>query len=167
MGELKDWAVKVLENDPTWGAATSTRPAAQPSTRSTRRKPAGPDVDQIWATALDSPPVRQEPAGFDYRPTQMTVIQRLIEAAHQWGDRAVSEFLDRNPDRWPVVWQQLRETERLITDCHPDADRARVTAAARLATIAWIEFRLLEKTTITEFRARLAQAWKRLQESEE
>ena len=88
----------------------------------------------------------------------------LIDTARQWGDGTVVRFLDQNPDRWGAVWQQLQETERLITDCHPDVDPARIEQAARLCVIGWIDYRLLEHGTIREYRQRLEHAWKRLRD---
>jgi len=127
----------------------------------------GPDLDRIWATALDLPPVRQEPATFDFRPTQCFQIHLLMQEAARWGDTAVLRFLNETPDRWPMVWQQLQETEAFLLDCHPAVPTAQVRAAARECCIGWLQFRTLEMGTVREYRTRIGAAWRKLHVGEE
>jgi len=151
------------------------RPAQQTGdtrqdSRTRQADQAGPDridLDSRWAAALDCPPVQAQAATFDFRPTQMAVIHSLIETAGRWGDTAVLRFLNENPDSWPKVWRQFQDTLAMMADCCPDVPTGQVRRAARLIVVGWIDYRLLERGTILEFRARIEAAWRKLHVGEE
>ncbi len=150
------------------------RPAQQTGdtrqdSRTRQADQAGPDridLDSRWAAALDCPPVRQT-GEFDYRPTAVSRIMLLVADCYRWGDEKTARWIEGNWERWGIIHGQLQETERFIADCLPDTPKTRISQAARLATISFIEYRLLERGTIREFRARIEAAWRKLHVGEE
>jgi len=124
-------------------------------------------LDRIWAGLLDCPPVRRDLETFDYRPTAVSRIMLLVADCKRWGDETVARWIEENPDRWGVIHRQLNETEAFLSSGLPGIPEKRIKAAARECVVGWLQFRMLEKGTIREFRARLAAAWERLRENEE
>ncbi len=166
------------------GGESMTRAAIQPARKSTRQtvkaqaKPTGtgqdsrqadqgPDLDRIWATALDLPPVRQDLETFDHRPTAVSRIMVLVADCKRWGDETVARWIEGNPDRWGVIHRHLNETEAFLSDAVPGVPARQVKAAARECCVGFIQYRLLERGTISEYRARLAAAWRKLHVGEE
>ena len=151
------------------------RPAQQTGdtrqdSRTRQADQAGPDridLDSRWAAALDLPPAQAQPDRFDFRPTQCFQIHLLMQEAARWGDTAVLRFLNENPDSWPGVWRQFQDTLAMMADCCPGAPEKQVRAVARECVIGWIDYRLLERGTIREYRTRIKAAWRKLHVGEE
>ncbi|HQQ00984.1 MAG TPA: hypothetical protein PLY86_21220 [bacterium] len=148
----------------TWKPAQAGRPTG--TGQDSRQADQGPEqvsLNDRWLSLLDCPPAPVHAGGeFDWRPTAVSRIMLLVADCKRWGDEIIGQWIEENWERWGVIHRHLSETEAFIADAVPDVPEKRIKAAAREITIGWIEFRMLERGTASEFRQRLAAAWRKL-----